>query len=308
MCLCWEGARATTSRFSHSSRSQSSERGPHWSSSPCGGCWALAGWPVGQRARGYPPRGFPPRSILRSTSVRISLADRDVLEYFQSLEHLLRYCARPAFALDRLSVVPGTGHRPERVRYTLPRHKRGNWVGPGRTEKSTRPGASGVIELMPFEFLNQLAKQALPPWRHRDRYQEAFGPSHPLRRAVTAAAIGNLSSQREAKTGEHTVVPAAASRGCCGRSPPRLVWLRFRAMAGRSLPSFMLPALPSIGQSGLVAIASVVPRWMPASIRPGGRCLTADDRTEPAKDGKNGNSVGHCSQGDADVIGLRSRE
>ena len=58
-------------------------------------------------------------------SVRISLADQDVPGYFQSLEHLLRYCARPAFALDRLSVVPGTGNSPERVRYTLPRHKRG---------------------------------------------------------------------------------------------------------------------------------------------------------------------------------------
>jgi hypothetical protein len=63
-------------------------------------------------------------------SVRLTLADRDVPGYFQSLEHLLRYCARPAFAIQRLSVVPGTRDRPERVRYTLTRHKRGNWVGP----------------------------------------------------------------------------------------------------------------------------------------------------------------------------------
>ena len=57
-------------------------------------------------------------------SVRISLADRDVPGYFRSLEPLLRYCARPAFALERLSVVPGTGDQPERVCYALPRHKR----------------------------------------------------------------------------------------------------------------------------------------------------------------------------------------
>ena len=38
-------------------------------------------------------------------SVRISLADRDVPVYFQSLEHLLRYCARPAFALNRLQNI-----------------------------------------------------------------------------------------------------------------------------------------------------------------------------------------------------------
>jgi hypothetical protein len=44
-------------------------------------------------------------------SVRIALVDRDMPSYFQSLEHLLRYYARPPFALDRLSVArdaPGT--------------------------------------------------------------------------------------------------------------------------------------------------------------------------------------------------------
>ena len=40
-------------------------------------------------------------------SVRITLIDRDVPSYFQSLEHLLRYCARPPFALERLSVIRG---------------------------------------------------------------------------------------------------------------------------------------------------------------------------------------------------------
>jgi hypothetical protein len=38
--------------------------------------------------------------------------ERDVPGYFQSLEHLLRYCARPAFTLNRFSVVSGTGDRP----------------------------------------------------------------------------------------------------------------------------------------------------------------------------------------------------
>ena len=149
-------------------------------------------------------------------SVRISLADRDVPESFQSLEHLLRYCARPAFALDRLSVVPGTGHSPERVRYTLPRHKRGNWVGPGRTRKSTRPGTSGVIELTPFEFLDRLAALIPPPRRHRHKYHVVFAPNHLLRPAVTAAAIGNIGKQREAKTGDYEGVSATAGTGCCG--------------------------------------------------------------------------------------------
>ena len=65
-------------------------------------------------------------------SVWITLIDRDVPSYFQSLEHLLRYCARPPFALERLSVRRGEDGRIACVRYVLPRHKAANWVGPGR--------------------------------------------------------------------------------------------------------------------------------------------------------------------------------
>ena len=180
-------------------------------------------------------------------SVRISLADRGVPGYFQSLEHLLRYCARPAFALDRLSVVPGTSHRRERIRYTLPRHKRGNWVGPGRTRKSTRPAASGVIELTPFEFLDRLAALIPPPRRHRHRYHGVFAPNHPLRPAVTALAIGNIGKQRDAKTGEHAGVLATAGSGCCGSAvtvdgkschhdTSRIAWAKLLARVGEEFP------------------------------------------------------------------------
>ena len=180
-------------------------------------------------------------------SVRISLADRDVPEYFQSLEHLLRYCARPAFALDRLSVVPGIGHRPERIRYTLPRHKRGNWVGPGRTRKSTRPWASGVIELTPLEFLDRLAALIPPPRRHRHRYHGVFAPNHPLRQAVTALAVGNIGKQRDAKAVEHDGVSDAAGSGCCGSTAPvdgkschhdtsRIAWAKLLARVGEEFP------------------------------------------------------------------------
>ena len=74
------------------------------------------------------------------------------------LEHLLRYCARPPFALERLSVTRDASGRIARVRYVLARHNAANWVGPGRGRKSTRPGANGVVELTPFEFLDRLAR------------------------------------------------------------------------------------------------------------------------------------------------------
>ena len=82
-------------------------------------------------------------------SVRITLLDRDVPSSFGSLEHLLRSCARPPFALERLSVSHGPDGRITRIRYLLPRHKAANWVGRGRGRKSTRPGANGVVELSP---------------------------------------------------------------------------------------------------------------------------------------------------------------
>jgi hypothetical protein len=119
-------------------------------------------------------------------SVRITLLDCDVPSYFQSLEHLLRYCDRPPFALERLSVIRGADGRIAKVRYLLPRHKAATWVGPGRGRKSTRPGANGVVELTPFEFLDRLAELVAPPRKHLHRYHGVFAPNHRLRKAVTA--------------------------------------------------------------------------------------------------------------------------
>jgi hypothetical protein len=111
-------------------------------------------------------------------SVRITLLDRDVPSYFQSLEYLLRYCARPPFALERLSVIRDADGRIARIRYVLPRHKAANWVGPGRSRKSTQSGANGVIELSPFEFLHRLADLIPLPLKHRHRYHGLFTPNH----------------------------------------------------------------------------------------------------------------------------------
>jgi hypothetical protein len=79
------------------------------------------------------------------SSVRITLIDRDVPSYFRSLEHLLRYCAGPPFAIERLSVSRSPDGRITRVRHELPRHKAPKWVGRVRGRKSTRPGGSGVL-------------------------------------------------------------------------------------------------------------------------------------------------------------------
>jgi hypothetical protein len=175
-------------------------------------------------------------------SVRITLIDRDVPSYFQSLEHLLRYCARPPFALHRLSVIRGPDGRITRIRYVLPRHKAANWVGPGRSRTSTRPGANGVVELSPFEFLDQLADLVPPPRKHRHRYHGVFAPNHKLRKAVTSLAVRNVGKQREAATGGHGG-DGRGTGGCCDTTakPPshdtsRLAWAKLMAR-GRSFHS-----------------------------------------------------------------------
>jgi hypothetical protein len=115
-------------------------------------------------------------------SVRITLIDRDVPSYFKGLEHLLRYCARPPFR--------GEDGRIACVRYVLPRRWvilwAAKWVGPGRGRKSTRPGANGVVELSPCDFLDRLADLVPPPRKHRHRYHGVFAPNHKFRSAVTA--------------------------------------------------------------------------------------------------------------------------
>jgi hypothetical protein len=52
--------------------------------------------------------------------IRITLLDHDVPNYFRSLEHLLRYCARPRFEIERLSVIRNADGRISRIGYVLP--------------------------------------------------------------------------------------------------------------------------------------------------------------------------------------------
>jgi hypothetical protein len=177
-----------------------------------------------------------------NASVRITLIDRDVPSYFQSLEHLLRYCARPPFALERLSVIRDADGRISRVRYVLPRHKAANWIGPGRGRKSTRPGAGGGVELSPFEFFDRLADLVPPPRKHRHRYHGVFAPNHRLRPAVTALAVGNVGKHLNAPTGGHTEAGHAAG-DCCGthakpraHDTSRIAWAKLMARVGEQFP------------------------------------------------------------------------
>ena len=180
-------------------------------------------------------------------SVRITLFRLQLRVYCQPLEHLLRYCARPPFALERLSVIRGEDGHIACVRYVLPRHKAANWVGPGRGRKSARPGANGVVELSPFDFLDRLADLVPPPRKHRHRYHGVFAPNHKLRSAVTALAIANVGKLRDAATGGRAVGGHAAGQDttgdCCDlRDKPRshdtsrIAWAKLMARVGEEFP------------------------------------------------------------------------
>ena len=113
-------------------------------------------------------------------SVRIEATDR------HGLERLIRYCARPPFALDRLHRV---GNRSDQILYLLP--------GPdlaGRT----------ALRLSALELLDRLAKILPPPRIHRPRYHGVFAPNAPLRPLVTAQALENNALAAQA---QHPVLP-----------------------------------------------------------------------------------------------------
>ena len=84
------------------------------------------------------------------------------------LERLLRYCARPVFALERLRQID-----PEHLVYER--------LKPG-------PGGSVSLLLTPLELIDRLAALIPPPRRHRHRYYGVLAPNAPLRAAVTALA------------------------------------------------------------------------------------------------------------------------
>ena len=85
------------------------------------------------------------------------------------LERLLRYCARPIFASERLQWI----EKDQRLVYRLPK---------------PMPGGQTVLYLTPLEFLDKLAVLIPPPRRHRHRYHGVLAPNAPLRQAVTAYA------------------------------------------------------------------------------------------------------------------------
>ncbi len=107
-------------------------------------------------------------------SVRIEGHDR------HGLERLVRYCARPPFALHRLHAIGGNDalrSTDARLVYRLP--------GP-------TPDGRTVLLLSPLELLQRLARLVPPPRVHRHRYHGVLAPNARLRPQVIALRPSEL--------------------------------------------------------------------------------------------------------------------
>jgi len=105
-------------------------------------------------------------------SVKIHKNDR------KGLERLLRYCARPVFASERLKKLSD-----DRLIYK-----------PNRQWKTTTGQNRQAICLSPLEFIDKIALLIPPPRKHRHRYFGVLAPNSPYREQVTAHAALELEA------------------------------------------------------------------------------------------------------------------
>jgi hypothetical protein len=98
-----------------------------------------------------------------------------------ALERLLRYCARPPFAMERLRKEGAAlVYRCAKPRSEPTGDKRGAKVD--------------ELHLTPLELINRIAALVPPPRTHRHRYFGVLAPNSPLRASVTALAVWSGAS------------------------------------------------------------------------------------------------------------------
>jgi hypothetical protein len=154
-------------------------------------------------------------------SVRIEGDDR------AGLERLLRYCARPPFALERLHALAGVASlaSPDaRLLYRFPKP-----TPDGRTE----------IVLSPLQLLQRLVAFVPPPRMHRHRYHGVLAPHAGLRPAVVA--IGRVPAETPSLTDPEPPEPVSLASGALDElprsaSPARIRWAVLLARVYEVLP------------------------------------------------------------------------
>jgi hypothetical protein len=129
------------------------------------------------------------------------------------LERLLRYCAPPPFALERLAQVSA-----QQVVYRLPKPQRD-----GRTQ----------LALTPLELIDHLAALIPPQRLNCHRYHGVLAPNAPVRLAATAYGR-DVDLSHEPPPRETVSSPAAAASRC--HSPAHYLWAMLLARMFVALP------------------------------------------------------------------------
>ena len=112
------------------------------------------------------------------------------------LERLLRYCARPPFAMDRLRKEGAAlVYRCAKQRNEPTSDKRGTKVD--------------ELHLTPLELIDRIAALVPPPRTHRHRYFGMLAPNTPLRAAVVTMARAAPAQPATARAEPATTVEGA---------------------------------------------------------------------------------------------------
>jgi len=136
-------------------------------------------------------------------SVRIEAEDR------AGIERLVRYCARPPFALERFAALDSSTSPESRLIYRF-----------------TKADIHGRTELLltPLELLEALAKFVPPPRVHRHRYHGVLAPNAKLRPHVVALGRPELVSEAPAAEGDVTLPSLPSEPAPAPASPARIRW------------------------------------------------------------------------------------
>jgi hypothetical protein len=144
-------------------------------------------------------------------SVRISGSDH------AGRERLLRYCARPPFALERLRIELAPPARPAGARSAGTGDIRYVLYQPARPT----PDGRTLLVLSPLEFLAALARLIPPPRVHRHRYHGVLAPNARLRARVTA--LGRVVPDTSPQAGRADPDPPAPAESTARSSWARLL-------------------------------------------------------------------------------------
>jgi hypothetical protein len=174
-------------------------------------------------------------------AVRIHGADR------AGRERLIRYCARPPFALNRLRIdrEPGARDRlagagdagPSGTGSAL---RTSDPVGVRRVfYQPARPTPDGrtLLALSPLEFLETLSRLIPPPRVHRHRYHGVLAPNARLRARVVALGRDERGRRSGGRGNFRSWLTVMSQRGAGASLPGPGLYLEYEAAQGRCVLS-----------------------------------------------------------------------